>query len=69
MPVMNGFQAARLLREKMAKNEIEKLKIVACTAFVQPAEIEQALAAGMDDFCTKPITFQVVKEKIKSISF
>ena len=67
MPVLDGYQTARVLREKIAKGEIEPLKIIACTAFVQAAETEQALAAGMDDFCTKPITSQVVKQKVKDL--
>ena len=67
MPVLNGYQTARQLREKIEKGEIEAMRIIACTAFSQPGEVEQALAAGMDDFCTKPITFQIVKEKIKDV--
>ncbi|WP_051228983.1 response regulator [Paludibacterium yongneupense] len=51
MPVLNGFQATRHLREKLGM----RLPIVAMTAGVMPEEREQCYAAGMDDFIPKPI--------------
>ena len=66
MPVMDGFETARFLRKMIADGEINDMKIIACTAFVQQSELDAVKEAGMDDFCTKPLTFQMVKEKVLS---
>jgi PAS domain S-box-containing protein len=52
MPVMSGYEATRLLRRA---HDAESLPIVALTAAALVTEREQALAAGMNDFLTKPI--------------
>ena len=52
MPVMGGHEAARALR--LLPTAV-KLKIIALTAAALVSERDQALAAGMDDFLTKPI--------------
>ncbi|HWI10650.1 MAG TPA: ATP-binding protein, partial [Burkholderiaceae bacterium] len=52
MPVMGGHDAARELRRHYDR---DALPIVALTAAALVSEREEALAAGMDDFLTKPI--------------
>ena len=52
MPVLNGIEATRRLRQKVPANE---LPIVALTAAALASEQQQALDAGMNDFVTKPI--------------
>jgi len=52
MPVMSGHDAARALRRRP---EGAGLPIVALTAAALVSERDQALAAGMDAFLTKPI--------------
>jgi CheY-like chemotaxis protein len=42
---------------------------VMCTAFVQQSDKDKTKAAGMDQFCTKPINMVIVRKKLKSISF
>lgn len=51
MPVMDGFTAARLIREELQLT----LPILAMTAGVLPSERQRCLAAGMLDFIAKPI--------------
>jgi PAS domain S-box-containing protein len=52
MPVMSGHEATRVLRREYSA---ERLPIIALTAAALVSEREQALAAGMNDFLTKPI--------------
>jgi two-component system sensor histidine kinase/response regulator len=53
MPVMDGCEATRRIRESQRDSELTP--IVALTADVNSAQIEAARAAGMDDYLTKPI--------------
>ena len=53
MPVMSGHEAARELRKTLAT--ASALPIIALTAAALVSERDQALAAGMNDFLTKPI--------------
>ncbi|MGM9487466.1 PAS domain S-box protein [Ideonella sp. YS5] len=52
MPGMSGHEATRLLRRD---HPPERLPIIALTAAALVSERDQALAAGMNDFLTKPI--------------
>ena len=63
MPVMDGYEATRILKDRMCKGEIPNVPIVACTAFVQNGNRNEAKEAGMDDVCNKPL----YKEKIEHI--
>ena len=62
MPNMDGFTVARRLRELHGLNPP---KIVALTAFGQPAFLEAALAAGFDGHITKPAS---AEELAKALS-
>ncbi|AUD07617.1 hybrid sensor histidine kinase/response regulator [Spirosoma pollinicola] len=52
MPVMNGYEAAHRIREMETGSHTP---IIALTAGTVKGEREKCLAAGMDDFITKPI--------------
>ncbi|GAB4028874.1 response regulator [Spirosoma koreense] len=52
MPVMNGYEATQRIRELEQERHIP---IIALTAGTVKGEREKCLAAGMDDFITKPI--------------
>ena len=53
MPVMDGFEATRLIRENP---NITTQCIIAMTANAMAEDRQRCLAAGMNDFITKPIT-------------
>lgn len=52
MPKLSGFEVCRRLRADTAAAGIGILMI---TALDQPTDVEQGIAAGADDFITKPI--------------
>jgi PAS domain S-box-containing protein len=55
MPVMSGFDATRAIR---ARPDSQSVPIIALTAAALESERAQALAAGMNDFISKPIDAQ-----------
>jgi PAS domain S-box-containing protein len=60
MPEMDGLQATRALRALGVK-----IPILALTASATLGDRDQCLAAGMDDYLTKPIELPVLADKIE----
>jgi CheY-like chemotaxis protein len=52
MPELDGYEAARLIR---TVNHQDRVPIIALTAQAFPGDRERCIAAGMDDFVSKPI--------------
>ncbi len=61
MPVMDGLEATRKIREGAAGAGHCRLPVVALTAFAAAADRRNCLAAGMDDFLSKPIELPPLK--------
>ncbi len=57
LPGIDGLEATRRIRQKLAG---QPLKIVALTANASTHVREACLAAGMDDFLTKPVRFELL---------
>jgi PAS domain S-box-containing protein len=53
MPVMNGYEAVEEIRKVAGPNQ--RVAIVALTADAMQQSRDRCLAAGMDDFITKPV--------------
>ena len=59
MPVMDGLEAARRIRERWPENGP---KIVAITAYALHGDREKCLAAGMDGYIQKPVRIEDLTE-------
>jgi signal transduction histidine kinase/DNA-binding response OmpR family regulator len=56
MPVVDGYQATQSIRRIEAEKELRPTPVVAVTANVMAGDREKCLAAGMNDFLSKPFT-------------
>ena len=62
VPVINGWEATRRLK---ADPKTSKIPVIALSAHAMAGDRERALAAGCDDFDTKPIDFDRLLGKMK----
>lgn len=66
MPIINGYDATRLIRDWEREHGRPKIRIVALTAHFTTTHREKALEAGMDDYLSKPIKLGDVESVLKS---
>lgn len=66
MPVMDGFEASRHIRE-LPDVSMSKIKIIALTAS-SDVDIQQSFSyTYLDDYLTKPFSSQLLKEKLEGV--
>lgn len=63
MPVVDGFEATRLIRELEFKSE-GHIPIIAMTANAMQGDRETCLTAGMDDYISKPVTMEALRKTL-----
>ncbi|GAA4059132.1 PAS domain S-box protein [Flavobacterium chungnamense] len=63
MPVMNGFEATKYIRNTLKSN----IPIIALTADVTTADLSKCNAVGMNDYIAKPVNERLLYSKIIKI--
>ena len=64
LPVLDGWEATKQLK---ASDEMRSIPVIALTAHAMAQDREKALAAGCDDYDTKPIELPRLLEKIEKL--
>jgi CheY-like chemotaxis protein len=64
LPIMDGQTATRAIK---AKEETRSIPVIALTALAMVGDRENALAAGCDEYDTKPVELPRLLEKIEAL--
>ena len=67
MPVMDGVEATRAIREGRAGEDKADIPIIAMTAYAMTGDKEKFLEAGMNDYISKPVDMAAIKEVIERV--
>jgi CheY-like chemotaxis protein len=64
LPVLDGWEATRRIK---AAAETQHIPVIALTAHAMAGDREKAIAAGCDDFDTKPVEMSRLLDKIRAL--
>jgi two-component system, cell cycle response regulator DivK len=64
LPELDGWEATRRVREA---NQTKRVPIIALTAHAMSGDREKAMAAGCDDYDTKPVELDRLLGKIQAL--
>jgi CheY-like chemotaxis protein len=67
MPEMDGYEAARKIRELETARKQSPVRIIAMTAHAMQGDRDRCLAAGMNDYVAKPVDAKALKEALGKV--
>jgi signal transduction histidine kinase/DNA-binding response OmpR family regulator len=65
MPEMDGYEATRIIRDRRSAVREHDVPIVAMTAHAMKGDREKCVQAGMNDYVSKPIRFEKLREVVE----
>lgn len=65
LPELDGFEATKSIRMLEAQNNDRRVPIVAMTASAMEGDPERCIESGMDDYLSKPVSLDQLREKVK----
>ena len=65
MPVMDGYEATKVLVERIRTGRIRPVPVIGLSAYSSEEEVELCREAGMVEVIGKPISFNKLKEKLR----
>ena len=68
MPIMNGYELSRSIREYEQREQLAPCVVLGFTANAQPEERQRCLEAGMDDCLFKPISLTILERQLAQIT-
>lgn len=61
MPIMNGFEATKVIKRYIHKGIVKPIQISACTAFSHEKDLKACYDSGMDDVLLKPVSKELLE--------
>ena len=61
MPIMDGFETCKIMRNMIFKKELNPLNIVAVTAGLSDDQLNRCSEVGFDEVIMKPVQNEVLK--------
>jgi signal transduction histidine kinase len=67
MPELDGYEAARKIRELETAQKLSPVRIIAMTAHAMQGDRDRCLTAGMNDYVAKPVDAKALKEALEKV--
>ena len=67
MPIMNGFESSKKIKELVKRRIIPDASILALTASTANKDLDECKQSGMEECLTKPVSKKQMKEKLQQI--
>ncbi len=64
MPVMDGYEASTVIKQKIHQKEFPPMIICAATAYAFNENIKKVYDAGMDEYLSKPLDVDKVRAMV-----